>query len=827
MMKKILFACFLLLGVTAAQAIPAKRGVRKTLMLKNGTQVEATLTGDEHVHFYQTDDGRAIQQVGEEWQFVNRDSLLRLHSQRLEGRNRVRVQRMNEAQRTAYTGKRRGLVILVEFSDMKFTYDKATFNDYFNKPGFDLDGMHGSVRDYFREQSYGQFDLEFDIVGPITLNTPTSYYAADDSRVATMVNNLCRQVDSQVDFSQYDWNEDGVVDQVYVIYAGYGAAQGAKNTIWPHEWTVAAGSGSPYKTGEGVTIGTYGISCELMGNGVNNTGHLDGIGTSCHEFSHCLGLPDFYDTSSSGTAFGMDVWSLMDYGCYNGENNGRCPAGYTAYERAFAGWLEPKELNSSCQIIDMPAIQDEPVAYIVYNDAHKDEYYLLANHQRKGFDEAAYGHGLLIVHVDYDVSVWYMNTVNATAARQRMTIIPADGSLSSKSISGDPFPGTSKNTGLTDTSRPAATLYNDNLSGQKFMGKPITEIDETNGRITFNFMGGIAVTAPVALEPSQVSAIGFTANWDVVDGATGYTVCLTKSVEPSIDDMIMLEEDFEGFRGLPTDVSTDLSAQLDEYTVVSGWTGQNLFAKNDNLQIGKLKAPGELISPMLSPKQGAITVLISMGNAAKVGTTDVEVRLIVPNLGQATATLSGLPVVSEEEAPVYMLALEEWPYGDFQIGVYPLSTGSGSYIYYLAALDGYYTWEELSAPAVRNLTGVANTARLTPQTVAWKFENMPDAVMRPRKAPVVTETLHTTSNNYFTFTDLEPALYSYRVRATTASGVSPWSEEMIVDLTDAIRPVQASPTLTGKTYLPDGRQVNGANLRPGLYIRDGKRFIVK
>ena len=112
-MKKLLFVCLLLLGVTAAQAIPAKRGVRKTLTLKNGTQVEAMLMGDEHVHFYQTDDGRAIQQVGEEWQFVNRDSLLRLHSQRMEGRNRVRVQRMNEARRIAYTGKRRGLVILV------------------------------------------------------------------------------------------------------------------------------------------------------------------------------------------------------------------------------------------------------------------------------------------------------------------------------------------------------------------------------------------------------------------------------------------------------------------------------------------------------------------------------------------------------------------------------------------------------------------------------------------------------------------------------------------------------------------------------------------
>lgn len=817
----------LVLGVIAVQAVPAKRGVKKTLTLKDGTRVEATLTGDEHVHFYQTADLRAIQQVGDAWQFVNRDSLLRLHRQRSNERNLMRARKVSGVQRAAsFQGKRKGLVILVEFSNVKFTYDKAEFNDYFNKTGYDTDGMHGSVRDYFHEQSYGQFDLEFDVVGPITLNTPTNYYADNETRVAAMVNNLCKQVDDEVDFKQYDWDNDGYVDQVYVIYAGYGAAQGAANTIWPHEWSVAGG-GTPYTTKEGVTINTYGISCELRGDGKYDTGHIDGIGTSCHEFSHCMGFPDFYDTN--GSNFGMDVWSLMDYGCYS--DDGRCPAGYTAYERATAGWLELKELNASCQVVDMPAIQDEPVAYIVYNDAHKDEYYLLANHQQKGFDEAARGHGLLVIHVDYNAVNWTYNTVNNTASRQRMTIIPADGSATSGSISGDPFPGTSRNTSLTNTSRPAATLYNENIDGSKLMGKPITEIAEANGLVTFNFMGGAEVASPVSLAPTNVQANGFTANWEGVTGATSYTVCLSKIVQDNPAEMFLLQENFAGFQGLASDLTTDISSQLDDYTVVPGWMGKNLYATNDWLRVGKLGTAGELYSPFVTPKEKGVSIVISVSNAAKFGTTDAQIRLMLPNGGYVYADLQGIDTKPEEGYRLYLLSLEEWAYGTFQVSLFPSSTGSGVYAHYVAVLDGYYTWADLDFLFNQpSLAPVANrAARVDTKQVDWKYVNVPAATESPRRAASVTESFYTAEGTSYTFTNLEPAVYTYRVRATTSDGVSTWSDEVTVDLTtaDAIRPLTVAPALTGKTYLPDGRQVNGNNLRPGIYIRDGKRFIVK
>ena len=303
-MKKILLiALILLLAVGSMYAVPAKRGIWKTLTLKDGSRVEAMLKGDEFVNYYQTNDGRAFQEIDGGAQIVDLQSLSLEHQKRAKARNQERVRRrIGTAAEGGYHGQKKGLVILVEFTDVKFTYDKATFTDYFNKVGYSDYGMHGSVHDYFYEQSYSSFDLEFDVVGPITAGHNAYYYSLETRRVCTLVNDLCKAVDSEVDFSTYDWDDDGEVDQVYVIYAGWGAAQGASGTIWPHESSVQYADGGAYTTDDGVTVNTYGISCELMGN---SGAQIDGIGTSCHEFSHCLGLPDFYDTRDNGNNFGM------------------------------------------------------------------------------------------------------------------------------------------------------------------------------------------------------------------------------------------------------------------------------------------------------------------------------------------------------------------------------------------------------------------------------------------------------------------------------------------------------------------------------------------
>ena len=836
MKRFLLFSATLLLAAGVAFAVPAKRGVKKTLTLQDGTRVEATLTGDEFVHYYKTADGRAIQMGEKGYQVVSLDSLQQLHAVKFAQRNKARAaRRVGTAPEGGYQGQKKGLVILAEFTDVKLTYGRDTFVDYFNKVGFNLDGMKGSVHDYFYEQSYGQFDLEFDVVGPVSLTHTAYYYSTDNTRVASMVNTLCRQVDSQVDFSKYDWDGDGTVDQVYVIYAGYGSAQGADDTIWPHEWTVRA-SGTQYTTGEGVKIDTYGISCELLGDGQNYTGHLDGIGTSCHEFSHCLGLPDFYDTRENGSNFGMNAWDLMDYGCYNGETNGHSPSGYTAYERWFSGWLTPVELNASCQVADMPAIQDEPVAYIMYNDASKNEYYLLANHQQKGFDAAAYGHGLLVLHVDYDFSAWSGNTVNNTSSRQRMTIVPADNERTggTSGLAGDPFPGTKNNSSLTDTSTPTASLYTANISGKKLMGKPLTDIVEVNGRITFNVMGGVEIDAPVVAAASNIKAGSFRANWQAYPGAQEYTIALTQTIASEDPwDFLMLGENFENF-GSQVAGSTDVGTTMDEYTRRPGWDGKNVYLSPNKARVGKVGKPGRLVTPVLdAPSQNALSVAFSPLSAGRsAGSMELRIMLASDTTQYARGTLSNVPMPESDDAGMtWLMGMEEWPYGPFRIGICPL--GSGVYMTYLGVFDGYYSWDDFPSNSAPGLAQKPAVKRISLSDLTW---NTPDGkaparvAKQPRKAKKETQTYYTTKNNYYDFTGLETANYSYKVRVKTAKGYSPWSDEASVDIVTGIQSVGAAGNQNaadGKTYLLDGRQASGHSLRPGIYVRNGKKVVIK
>ena len=388
------------------------------------------------------------------------------------------------------TGRKPGLVLLVQFPDAAFHYDNPTFQRLFNKEGY-KDGINiGSVRDYFLDASYGQFDFFFDVVGPVTMSNSLSYYGSnnsngDDKFPATMVAEAIQLVDGEVDFSKYDWNQDGEVEQIFLIHSGHDEAQSNRTSdIWSHAWTLSEakdeGDGNGPVTVDGVVVDSYATSSELRGR----TGNvIAGIGTACHEFSHCFGLPDFYDTK--GNNFGMSSWDILDYGSYNGD--GGTPAAFTSYERAFCGWLEPIELTEPVIIPQMPALTSKPVAYIIRNSGKDDEYFLLENRQQEGWDSGLGGHGMLILHVDYDSQTWTENTVNTVRSHQRMTIVPADNILYSGSLSGDTWPGTSNKTEFSDTSTPAARFYNNNAEGDKLMNHSLTEISESDGYINFIF----------------------------------------------------------------------------------------------------------------------------------------------------------------------------------------------------------------------------------------------------------------------------------------------------------------------------------------------------
>lgn len=536
-MKKIIAMLSLALAASTTFAVPAKQA-KKTLTLADGTQVVATLMGDEYMNWWQADNGmRYVESQDKEgvYEAANMDVMAAHAQMRRAIIGEKRAKRLNSVvkpvnmsfssgqqrvqigdEHITYTGKKKGIIILVQFPNQKFEtgHDNTYYKMVANEKGLTHeDGYVGSVSDYFLSQSNGQFELDFDIAGPYTLSHTSSYYGKNDganidTKVGYMIQEGCdAAVADGFNFNDYDWDGDGYADQVFVLYAGLGEASGGDaKTVWPHEYQIrytCVGKVLNY-TAEGKgKVDTYACANEMERVINNATGtytnelKLAGIGTICHEFSHCLGFADMYDTSSNGGNYGMGFYDVMSAGSYNG--GGFTPCNYTAYERIYAGWTEPIVLDEPATIKAMQSSEDYGRPFILYNDKHPDEFYTLENRQKKGWDAELYGSGLMITHVDYDQTKWGINQVNASASdHQRCTIFHADNDADGtvlESIKNDLYPymsgGVPLNDELTDDSRPAAKLYNKNADGTKYMGKPITAIKKNvNGTISFDVMGG-------------------------------------------------------------------------------------------------------------------------------------------------------------------------------------------------------------------------------------------------------------------------------------------------------------------------------------------------
>ena len=500
-------------------AVPAKRNLTRTITLSDGTTVNAQLKGDEHGHFWLASNGKSYQQINDHDYYTEVDAEAvkqRAQTRRsvVNARRSQRLQGRRVGEVGSYFGKKRGLIILVNFSDVSFrsSNDSARYVRIANEENFQEGNFVGSIYDYFYAQSGGQFELTFDVMGPVTMPKTQSYYGSNDfqgndQHPEEMVRKAVELVKDQVeDWSQYDWDDDKYVDQVYVIYAGKGEADGgAANTIWPHAWDLNSSGAGAVTVGNGLKVNSYACGSELSGSG-----QIEGIGTMCHEFSHCLGYPDFYDTDYSGGQ-GMDAWDLMDYGSYN--DNGFRPAGYTSYERWLAGWKQPIELNmGKSRVENMKGLQDGGDFYVMYNDGHPDEYFMLENRTPSGWDESLPGFGLLILHVDYSAYVWSMNQPNDNPNHQRMTWIPSDGNYGSN-VGNDVYPNVNGNNAFNDTSSPAAVLYNKNTDGVKLLHKGIKNIvKDSVGSISFDFSGVSTVKTPVIspqggrfFEPQEVT----------------------------------------------------------------------------------------------------------------------------------------------------------------------------------------------------------------------------------------------------------------------------------------------------------------------------------
>lgn len=496
-MKKKIIALFLVAMAISASlyAVPAKPGIWKKFKMASGQIVEVQLKGDEYMKYWQDKSGNNYQLTDDELVLADINQLtLQSRSLRQEQRGAYLTQngilrspaKSRAPKKVSYKGNKRCLILLAQFANKKFSMadPKAFYTRVANEEGFSEGDFRGSVKDYFRDQSNGQFNLTFDIAGPFTLSNYENYGAnnekGNDKNPRGMVAAVCQNAANEgIDFSPYDWDDDGEVEMVFVIYAGRGEASGGdKNTIWPHKSSLY----TPTSYG-GKIVSVYACSNEMQ-----TDTKVDGIGTICHEFSHCLGYPDMYDTEYAGY-YGMGTWDLMCGGSYNG--NSFCPAGYTAYEKWVAGWIEPIELTENTSVTDMETVAKGGNAYKFTNPGFSNEYYIIENRQQEGWDAALASSGILINHIDYDQELWDINMPNTNDTEynqyEHITIIPADNVKSTSNEKGDAWPYNGNRT-LNSKSTPAATTHHANADGTYFMNIGLSDMAIADDKtVSFKF----------------------------------------------------------------------------------------------------------------------------------------------------------------------------------------------------------------------------------------------------------------------------------------------------------------------------------------------------
>ncbi len=531
----------------AAFAVPAKQGVF-TLTQSDGTEIHVKLVGDERNHQYFTADGYLLAYDNGNYCYatvaadgtaassgiaarnagvrsaaernflaaIDRDAALTALDAALDARRAAagpeRGVGLFPETRFPGMGEQKALVIIVEYKDVKFStpepYDY--FNRLLNEEGFSLYGGTGSARDFFIESSMGQFVPTFDLFGPVTLPQNMSYYggngwSGDDQNPQMMVVHACQALDDQIDFTEYDRDGDGEVDNVFIFYAGRGEASGGgADTVWPHSWTLSS-AGSDLVL-DGVRINRYACSNEWEGS------RPDGVGTFVHEFSHVMGLPDLYATRYT-SSFTPGAWSAMDYGPYN--NGGCTPPRYSAYERYALDWITPAVIDGAMNAT-LPPIEENVCGIIPTGDP--EEFFLVENRQNNGWDAYIPGHGMLVWHIDYDTYTWQRNEVNNTPSHQYVDIEEADGTQSDYSRDGDSFPGASNVTSFTDNTRPGMKTW-----AGRSLNLPITDIAENNGIITFKVCGGRDDLPAPVVAITESTPESLTLGWDAAALASGGT----------------------------------------------------------------------------------------------------------------------------------------------------------------------------------------------------------------------------------------------------------------------------------------------------------------
>jgi M6 family metalloprotease-like protein len=437
----------------------------------DGTTITVRLHGDEYHSYYTTEDGTPLRRLDNGF-FVEDYSVKENFASTASQRRAASIRPREEATKFPLTGSPRSLVLLVGFQDLPFEQSLEDFNKLLNQSGYDYNGATGSCRDYFIAASDSVFQPQFDVYGPFTVDGNMADYGAEngdthDKDPYSMVIDACVTAsENGVDFSQYDTDNDGVLDNVFIYYAGHNQAEGGPaNSIWPHKASVAWRNARV----DGKYLATYACTSEYSGSAGTRRAS---IGTFCHEFGHVLGLPDLYDTGYK--YYTVSNWSIMCSGNYN--NNGRTPPTYSAYERFFLGWLSPKQLTEKGQY-SLEPLQEANQAYLIADKTHNlnggtpnpSEFFILEYRTKTGWDTYLPGSGMLVWHIDYLASAWYQNTLNDGPNFLRIHLEEANGISWNQRKNGengrtsDPYPGTNNVTSFTPKLHDGTVLSDQNV----------------------------------------------------------------------------------------------------------------------------------------------------------------------------------------------------------------------------------------------------------------------------------------------------------------------------------------------------------------------------
>ncbi len=599
-MRKIVAVAMLCGAVLAANAVPARRGWQ-TRTQADGSTVEVQLLGDEYYHYLVNRDGQQVREVNGMYEVVGETPApAKVQARRAKARRAPK-----EFGKTPNLAPK-GVVILVNFSNrsMASGHTLATFNELFNAENCTVNNGYPSAREYFKSQSNGAYSPQFDVFGPVKLSKSYSYYGnnvgygdnSEDEFATDAVIEACilaNQQYSSLNFADYDSDKDGKVDFVYVVYAGYGEADGGdENTIWPHNWSIQElvtqySESTAYSKSQtrldGVYLDNYAMSNEL--NSYNDV--LCGIGTLCHEFGHVMGLPDFYETnygSNYQNALTPNDWDVMDGGAYNG--NGHCPPNYSPWEKYFFGWHTPLNLGSDGQNLTLYANGTENYQAYQINASGKQQgatatgvCYYIENRQLQGWDEGLPSHGMLIWKVSYNATAWANNAPNndGTSGSPLYTLVSASGtkigtyqnsSHTAYVYDGpkNPYPGSANVTSKTlITGKPLKNIKESNqLITLTYIEEPVIPVDPfdvtfmSNGTqwATTQSTGKLVMPAAPACECKEF--VGWTKTKDyasattaptlaaagdaVAEGATFYAVFAEKNenAKPAVEDELTL-----------------------------------------------------------------------------------------------------------------------------------------------------------------------------------------------------------------------------------------------------------------------------------------------